>query len=203
MTGVQTCALPIWRVSEEAWWKENVRFIDYFKLRASVSQTGNDALTDANGSLDRSIQFLNTYSFGTEYLFGNTFNKTLYPTRTPNPDITWERGTTYNVGLDFKFLENRLSWETDAFYHKRNNMLIYRNASLPEISGITLPRENLGEMCNRGFESLIAWQDRIAKVDYNASVNLTYAKNKLLFWDETPGAPSYQLYEGGPINTSL
>lgn len=196
-------AAAAWRVSEESWWKENVKFIDYFKLRGSISQTGNDALTDANGNLDRSIQFLNTYSFGTEYLFGSTFNKTLYPTRTPNPDITWERGTTYNVGLDFKFLDNRLSWETDVFYHKRTNMLIYRNASLPEISGITLPRENLGEMCNRGFESLIAWQDRIGKVDYNASLNMTYAKNKLLFWDETPGAPSYQWYEGGPINTSL
>ncbi len=196
-------AAAAWRVSEESWWKENVKFIDYFKLRGSISQTGNDALTDADGNLDRSIQFLNTYSFGTEYLFGSTFNKTLYPTRTPNPDITWERGTTYNVGLDFKFLDNRLSWETDAFYHKRTNMLIYRNASLPEISGITLPRENLGEMCNRGFESLIAWQDRIGKVDYNASLNMTYAKNKLLFWDETPGAPSYQWYEGGPINTDL
>lgn len=192
-----------WRASEESWWRNNISFIDYFKLRGSISQTGNDALTDANGYLDRSIQYLNTYSFGTEYLFGTTFNKTLYPTRTPNPNITWERGTTYNVGLDFKFFSNRLSWETDAFYHKRTNMLIYRNASLPLTSGITLPRENLGEMSNKGFESLITWQDKVDKVTYNASLNMTYAKNKLLYWDETPGAPAYQLYEGGPINTEL
>ncbi len=192
-----------WRVSEEGWWKENVRFIDYFKLRGSISQTGNDALVDTDGNLDRSIQYLNTYKFSGYYLYGSTYDPYLQPTRTPNPNITWEVGTTYNVGLDFKFLQNRLSWETDAFYHKRTNMLIYRNASLPETSGITLPRENLGEMCNRGFESLISWQDRAGKVDYNASINMTYAKNKILFWDEVPGVPAYQQSTGHLANTDL
>lgn len=192
-----------WRVSEEGWWKENVRFIDYFKLRGSISQTGNDALVDTDGNLDRSIQYLNTYKFAGYYLYGSTYDPYLEPTRTPNPNITWEVGTTYNVGLDFKFFQNRLSWETDAFYHKRTNMLIYRNASLPETSGITLPRENLGEMCNRGFESLISWQDRAGKVDYNASINMTYAKNKILFWDEVPGVPSYQQSTGHLANTDL
>lgn len=192
-----------WRVSEEGWWKENVRFIDYFKLRGSISQTGNDALVDTNGNLDRSIQYLNTYKFAGYYLYGNSYAPYLEPTRTPNPNITWEVGTTYNVGLDFKFLQNRLSWETDAFYHKRTNMLIYRNASLPETSGITLPRENLGEMCNRGFESLISWQDRAGKVNYNASINMTYAKNKILYWDEVPGVPEYQQSTGHLANTDL
>lgn len=192
-----------WRASEESWWKENVRFIDYFKLRGSISQTGNDALLDTSGNLDRSIQYLNTYKFGSDYMFGTTYNKTLEPSRTPNPNITWEVGTTYNVGLDFKFLQNRLSWESDVFYHKRTNMLIYRNASLPETSGITLPRENLGEMCNRGFESLLSWGDRVNKLDYGASLNVTYAKNKILYWDETPGVPEYQQSTGKPANTSL
>ena len=192
-----------WRASEEPWWKDNVRFIDYFKLRGSISQTGNDALLDTDGKLDRSIQYLNTYKFGADYLFGTTYNKTLEPSRTPNPDITWEVGTTYNLGLDFKFMQNRLSWESDIFYHKRTNMLIYRNASLPETSGITLPRENLGEMCNRGFESLLSWNDRVSKVDYGASLNVTYAKNKILYWDETPGVPEYQQSTGRPVNTSL
>lgn len=192
-----------WRVSEENWWKEHVRFIDYLKLRGSISQTGNDALLDTNGSLDRSIQYLNTYKFAGYYLYGDSYEPYIEPTRTPNPNITWEVGTTYNIGLDLKFLQNRLSWETDVFYHRRTNMLIYRNASLPETSGITLPRENLGKMCNRGFESLIGWQDRAGKVDYNASINMTYAKNKILFWDEVPGVPAYQRSTGHLANTDL
>ena len=193
-----------WRVSEENWWKENVRFIDYFKLRASISQTGNDALLNSDNEYDRSIQYLNTYGF-TEHgvVFGGEESKRLYAVRTPNPNITWEVGTTYNVGLDFKFLQNRLSVETDAFYHKRTNMLISRNASLSEITGITLPRENIGEMKNRGFDMLVGWNDNIGDVQYNVSLNATYARNKILFWDETPGAPAWQVSTGVPVSTSL
>ena len=193
-----------WRVSEEIWWKENVRFIDYFKLRASISQTGNDALLNSDNEYDRSIQYLNTYGF-TEHgvVFGGEESKRLYAVRTPNPNITWEVGTTYNVGLDFKFLQNRLSVETDAFYHKRTNMLISRNASLSEITGITLPRENIGEMKNRGFDMLVGWNDNIGDVQYNVSLNATYARNKILFWDETPGAPAWQVSTGLPVSTSL
>lgn len=193
-----------WRVSEEGWWKDNVRFIDYFKLRASVSQTGNDALTDADGNYDRSIQYLNTYGFtGGGNAFGGAEYKRLYPTRTPNPNITWEVGTTYNVGLDFKFLQNRLSVEADAFYHKRSNMLISRNASLPEITGITLPRENIGEMKNRGFDMLVSWNDQVDQVQYYASFNMTYARNEILYWDETQNIPGYQFSTGKSVNNNL
>ena len=193
-----------WRVSEENWWKENVRFIDYFKLRASISQTGNDALLNSDNEYDRYIQYLNTYGFKEHgVVFGGEERKRLYAVRTPNPNITWEVGTTYNVGLDFKFLQNRLSVETDAFYHKRTNMLISRNASLSEITGITLPRENIGEMKNRGFDMLVGWNDNIGDVQYNVSLNATYARNKILFWDETPGAPAWQVSTGLPVSTSL
>lgn len=195
--------MAAWRVSEESFWKENVSFIDYFKLRASVSQTGNDALTDNDGNYDRSVQYLNTFGFQENgVIFGGNEAKQLYPTRTPNPNITWERGTTYNLGGELKFLDNRLSIEGDLFYHKRTDMLISRNASLPEISGITLPRENLGEMENKGFDALIGWDDQAGDFVYGVSLNMSYAKNKILFWDETPGIPDYQKSTGKPLPTS-
>lgn len=192
-----------WRVSEENFWKENLDFIEYFKLRGSVSQTGNDALLNADGNYDQSIQYLNTFGFGDTYIFGTAENPRLTPTRTPNPNITWERGTTYNLGFDFKFLNSRLTWESDLFYHKRTHMLISRNASLPEISGITLPRENLGEMENKGFETMIGWNDKIGDFEYDLSLNGTYAINKILFWDETPGIPEYQKSTGRPVGSPL
>lgn len=102
-------------------------FIDYFKLRGSVSQTGNDALVDGDGNYDHSIQYLTTYAFNNAgTVFGGQENKRLYPSRTPNPNITWEVGTTYNVGLDFKFLQNRLSWENRRFLSQTN-----QHADLP------------------------------------------------------------------------
>ena len=71
-----------WRASEENWWKDNIRFIDYFKLRGSVSQTGNDALVDGDGNYDHSIQYLTTYAFNNAgTVFGGQENKRLYPSR--------------------------------------------------------------------------------------------------------------------------
>jgi TonB-linked SusC/RagA family outer membrane protein len=198
--------MAAWRASEEDFWKESLgSTINYFKLRASVSQTGNDALVDADGNYDRSIQYLTTYAKeGNGYIIAGNEEPRFYPSRTPNPTITWEVGTTYNAGLDFKFLNNRLTWESDVFYHKRTHMLISRNASMPQISGITLPRENLGEMENKGFESLIGWNDHAGKdFSYNLSLNMTYAQNKILDWDEVPGVPEYQKSTGKRANTEL
>ena len=77
-------------------------------------------LLDSDGNYDRSIQYLDTYAFTTQgVVFGNEEQRRLYPSRTPNPDITWERDTTYDIGLDLRFLNDRLSIEADYFYHKR------------------------------------------------------------------------------------
>ncbi|MDR2496567.1 MAG: TonB-dependent receptor [Tannerellaceae bacterium] len=196
--------MAAWRASEEGFWKDNISVIDYFKLRASVSQTGNDALVDADGNVDRSIQYLTTYGKdGNGYIINGIEEPRFYLSRSPNVNITWEVGTTYNAGLDFKFFNNRLTWESDIFYHRRTHMLISRNASIPEILGITLPRENLGKMENKGFESLIGWSDKAGDFTYNVSLNMTYARNKILFWDETPGVPEYQQSTGHRANTNL
>ena len=194
-------ASAAWRISEENFW--NVSAINFFKLRGSVSQTGNDYLVDGNGNLDRSIQYLSTYQFGTEYLLGTTFNKTLRPSRIPNPDITWERQTEYDLGIEMKFLRNRLSLESDIYLRKRANMLRYRNATLPQTSGITLPRENIGEMSNRGIELLIRWDERKGDVNYYAAFNMTYSKDKLDYIDEAPGIPDWQKETGKVNGTDL
>lgn len=196
-------AMVAWRISEEPWWKEQVTWIDYLKLRTSVSQTGNDVLTDNDGNTDRSIQYLNSFGFQTNgVIFDGSEERQLYPVRTPNKNITWERGTTWDIGAEMKFLNNRLNIEGDLFYHKRTDMLIPRNASLPETAGITLPLENLGEMENKGFDALISWNDKIGKVEYELGLNMSYARNKILFWDETPGIPEYQKSTGKPVPTS-
>jgi len=192
-----------WRISEESFWKDNVPSIDFFKLRGSVSRTGMDYLVDSDGNLDRTIQYLSTYNFGTDYLLGTTFNRTLKPARTPNPNITWETSDKYDIGIELRALNSRLSFEGDVFLEKRSNMLRNRSASLPEISGITLPRENIGKMSNRGVEGLIRWDDKAGAIRYNIAFNFTYAKDRLDFIDEVPGIPAWQRATGKPDGTDL
>ena len=192
-----------WRVSEETFWKDNVPGIDNFKIRFSAAKTGMDYLVDSSGNLDRSVQYLSTFRFSTDYLLGTTFNRTLRSSRTPNPNITWETQNEFNLGLEFRTLNNRLSFEGDIYLQKRANMLRNRSASLPETSGIVLPRENIGEMSNRGFEGLIRWDDRIGQVNYNIAFNVTYSKDRLDFIDEVPNIPDYQRETGKPDGTRL
>jgi len=186
-----------WRISEESFW--NVSAVNYLKIRGSVSQTGSDVLlnSETDRTVNRTQYYLSTYSFGTDYLLGSTFNKTLRPARTANPDITWEKQTEYDLGIELRALKNRLTVEGDVYLRKRNNMLFFRNASLPETSGITLPRENIGKMSNRGVELLLRWDDRAgSNFNYWVAYNMTYSRDKMEFIDEVPNIPDYQKQEG-------
>ncbi len=191
-----------YRISEEDFWKENLSFIDYFKIRASWGQMGNDQVY-FDGSL-REYQFSPTYYYEWGMIIDNKDEKGLRISRFPNPNITWERANNFNVGIETRTFDNRLYLEADYFYNKRCNILWRRNASIPSTSGLTLPAENIGKVDNTGFDFKIEWSDNIGK-DWRYSISATggYAKNTIKFWDEAPGAPEWQKSTGHPMNTDL
>ena len=191
-----------YRISEEDFWKENLSFIDYFKIRASWGQMGNDQVY-FDGSL-REYQFSPTYYYEWGMIIDNADEKGLRISRFPNPNITWERANNFNVGIETRTFDNRLYLEADYFYNKRSNILWRRNASIPSTSGLTLPAENIGKVDNTGFDFKIEWNDNIGK-DWRYSISATggYAKNTIKFWDEAPGAPEWQKSTGHPMNADL
>lgn len=95
-----------WRVSEEKFWKENVSWMDYLKVRASWGQMGNDKV-DA-------FQYLTAYTFDNQAILGGGIESGLWLLRTANPDITWEVANTYNVGIETRFLKY-FNFEADFF----------------------------------------------------------------------------------------
>lgn len=191
-----------YRISEEDFWKENLSFIDYFKIRASWGQMGNDQVYFDNSL--REYQFSPTYYYEWGYIIDNADEKGLRISRFPNPNITWERANNFNIGIETRTFDNRLYLEADYFYNKRSNILWRRNVSIPTTSGLTLPAENIGKVDNTGFDFKIEWSDNIGK-DWHYSISATggYAKNTIKFWDEAPGAPEWQKSTGHPMNTSL
>src|SRR3546814_12081083 len=88
-------------------------------------------------------------------------------------------------------LDHRLTLEFEYFNNKRTEVLINRSGSIPGSSGIInkLPPVNLGEINNKGWEYQVGYADQKGDFAYSVSVNGGYAKNKIIFWDETPGAP--------------
>ncbi|GHT43162.1 SusC/RagA family TonB-linked outer membrane protein [Bacteroidia bacterium] len=191
-----------YRISEENFWKNNLSFINYFKLRGSIGQMGNDQIY-YDGQL-REYQYLPTYYYEWGYIVDNADVKGLRVSRFPNEKVTWEVATNMNVGIEARTLNNRLYLEADYFYNKRSNILWRRNASIPETAGLTLPAENIGKVDNTGFDFKADWSDKIGK-DFTYRVGVTggYAKNTIKYWDEAAGAPEWQKSTGHPMNTDL
>lgn len=196
-----------WVVSEESFWKNSLgKTFDFFKIRGSWGQLGNDQIFfDSNGDGTQTLQeyqFLSTYGFSS-YIINGVETKTLFETRVPNTSIAWEIANNANLGFEGQFLQGKIFFEFDMFYNKRTNILWRKNASVPQSTGLTLPAENIGEVENKGFDLNLGIRGGQGEFQYSASVNGGYAKNSILFWDESPGAPEWQMSTGRPMNTGL
>lgn len=190
-----------WVVSDEGFWKNSIgKTMDFFKIRGSWGQLGNDQIF-FGGALQE-YQFLSTYGFNS-YIANNTEVKTLLENRVPNPLITWEVANNSNLGFEGQFMQGKIFFEFDVFYNKRTNILWQKNASVPQSTGLILPAENIGEVENKGYDFNIGYRGNIGDFTYSVGVNGGYAKNKILFWDEAPGAPEWQRSTGKPMNTFL
>ena len=137
-----------WRLSEEDFIKE-LEFIDEFKLRASYGSVGNQA------GIDR-YDGTQLYNFKPSQgaLIGN--GKVSYVDtsgKLPSLDRTWERIHNYNIGLDFGFLNHRLTGTAEMFWKKSNNMLI--DVIYPGILGDKAPTANYGAFKAHGWEGMI------------------------------------------------
>jgi TonB-linked SusC/RagA family outer membrane protein len=194
-----------WRISEENFFRNNVTAINSLKLRGSWGQLGNDQVYFNNVLAE--YNYLPTYAYGDADAYGNTHSNwgyilnnqpvpTLYENGVPNTNLTWEVANNYDLGLEGTALKDRLSFEFDVFLNHRSNILWRRNASIPQSTGMTLPAENIGKVDNKGWEFKVGYTDKVGDLRYNISINGGYAKNKIVFWDETPGRPAYQQSTG-------
>ena len=180
-----------WRASEENFWKANLSFVNYFKLRASIGKMGNDP-----GS---SFQYMDKYGIGTGMTFGTSgaIQTVVGPPTVANPFITWEKQTSYNVGFDSKFADNLFSLNAEFFYQRREDILFAKDASVPSFTGLSLPQENIGIVDNRGLELELGFHKALNN-DFriDATANISYNHNEVVFQDEPKRAVPWQQLTG-------
>ncbi|NJO25061.1 MAG: SusC/RagA family TonB-linked outer membrane protein, partial [Bacteroidia bacterium] len=167
-----------WRISDEAFFTNSIKAIDYLKIRGSWGQLGNDKLNA------QTFLYYSTYNYAANYSINNQLVQTIAEARIGNPNITWETATSFNVGLEGAALKNKLNFEFDYFKKRTSDILGARNLSIPGTSGIggnIIPTENLIIVENQGFEFNITYNNNIGKnFRYNVSLNYTRAKNELI-----------------------
>jgi TonB-linked SusC/RagA family outer membrane protein len=183
-----------WVLSEESFF-DSVGFLDYFKLKGSWGQLGNDNVAP--------FQFLASYGFSATSL-GDVIT-TAYETKVPNPNITWETQTSANFGFDLRAVNNRLSLGFEVFRNLREDILTLPNKTLPSYSGITPPAQNIGEFENRGIEINAGFNGETnSGLTYNFTLNFSDSNNKLLFVDEPDLADRpWQRETGGELGRPL
>ena len=192
-----------WRISEEPFFKNSVSFVDELKIRGSWGKTGND-ITNPD-ALVEAQQYYSGFQFGSGYVLGiDQIAQNIAPTYVANPYITWERANQFNVGIDGALLKNKLSFTVDYWNQLRSGILIARNASVPQSTGLTLPKENLGKVKSWGYDGNITLNQKLNEdLSFNVSLNAGYSTTKIIFWDEPPGSPAYQVSTGKKISTGL
>jgi TonB-linked SusC/RagA family outer membrane protein len=186
-----------WRISEENFFKDNNKIINELKLKASWGKLGNDRI-DA-------FQYLSTYNMDDGALFGYDPQRTKGFTigRLANPSITWEDVDTKNIGFESMLLDRKLTFDIDYFYSLRTNILTQRQASVPLYTGITLPDQNIGEVSNRGVETSVLFRNKAGNINYYFGGNLTFARNKINYFDEAVNTPTWQMRTGHSMDSWL
>ncbi|MGQ1910866.1 SusC/RagA family TonB-linked outer membrane protein [Marinifilum sp. RC60d5] len=190
-----------WAIDKESF-MNNFSWVNSLRLRSSWAQMGNDRIAG--------FQYLTKYEYGgtswtapNSYIFGtpgvqyNSYSSS----NVPNPDITWEKADMKNIGLSFSLFDYKLSGDINYFYQKREDILITRSASIPDVVGITLPAENLGKVDNYGLEFELNWKDKIGEVDYNLGFNFTQAKNEIVYMDEAADVTDAMKREGHAMDS--
>lgn len=181
-----------WRISEENFFRDNVNWMSNLKLRASEGLLGNDAVNP--------FQYQESYNVTNGPLFGAATNA-IYSSVYPNPNITWERTRSMNLGIDAGFLNNKLTLQADYFTRHTYDMLLARQLTVPATFGFTLPYENYGIVDVRGWEASAAYTGRAGRnITYGIRANIGYSKSKVTKIDVSPGTPSYLNPIGKPLN---
>ena len=155
--------------------KNTASWLGFLKVRAGWGQNGNDNIPNSNWRASYEFGDYGLYTFGSDKNGGTTG---AYPNRLANPDLTWETSEQTNIGIDARFLDNRLSFTMDRYSKQTKDLLV--EVGTNAASGFATQYQNAGTVKNTGLELSMGWRDQIGKeFKYGVNVNMAYNKNEV------------------------
>jgi len=161
-----------WRLNEESF-LSSIEKISELKLRASWGQTGNFEIPNYG-----SVGLLSpaNYNFNGQEING------IIQSTTPNPDLTWEKSSQIDLGVEFGMFNNRLFLLADYYRTVTSDLLL--NVSITSVSGFSTALQNLGEVENKGFEFSLLTRNFVGDFTWETELNLSTNKNEVLSLNE-------------------
>ena len=157
-----------WRVSEESFMK-GISVISNLKLRGSFGTLGNNSTGD--------YQYIPKISLGQTYPFGGVITSGAAQLNAFNPNLQWEKSTTFDAGIDLGFFKEKLTLTGDYYNRYTDGILI--SVPVSSIYGLPAPIVNAGAMRNKGLEFLIGHTNKLGGFSYNTSFNIGFNKSEV------------------------
>jgi len=173
-----------WTLSNERWIKDNVsrEALSFLKIRGSWGINGNIAVLSG-------YPYSTSISYNSQsYQFSGSSNELTLgsiPDGLANPDLKWETSEQIDLGLDARFLNNRLTFTMD-WYNKDTRDLLVKISPVAEV-GISSTTVNAGSVNNHGFEFELGWQDTVGDFHYSINANLSTLSNKVTYLEPSVG----------------
>ena len=190
-----------WYVSHEKFMESLNPTLSTFKLRASYGITGNDDIGSNRFPYRGSV---NTdapgYNLGLSPGAGggetNWVGTGIVEGAIAMPTLTWEKEKKLNAGIDLGLFNGRIQLSADYFYNRREDILLQRRTILDTSGMRNPPYQNYGIMDNRGFDANITLRQNFGDFTLSALGNMTFARNKVVEYDEVPPRYDYQRVTG-------
>lgn len=190
-----------WRILDENFMEGAKQVMNDLKIRGTWGITGQQ---DLGSSFSMLFPYLPIYSVSTSQGQKAPFGNYQYYLVTPqnyNSELKWEETTTWNVGLDFAFLNNRISGSFDYYYRKTKDLLTTTTYNAGSNLGPDGPM-NIGDLTNHGIEFNIVTRPVVTKdFQWTSSLNIAWNKNEISTLAE--GADIYTGSIGNSVNVQI
>ena len=183
-----------WNIMNEDFMTGTRDWLSNLKFRASWGKNGNDNIGDFAYTTLTSIGASSNYYWGRTAALGYGSKAN----RLANEDLKWEESEQTDLGLDFGFWNNQLTFSVDYYIKKTNGMII--EMPIPSYVGEARPLANVGDMENSGWEFELGYKWNIADAHFAIKGNASYLKNKLKNLGNDTGFLNYginQFSDGG------
>lgn len=175
-----------WNMAEEKFMESTRNWLDMLKLRFSYGSLGNQNTNDWYYTYLK----LSTNPTGGTWLQNGVKVPTVSTPGLVSSSLTWERIETYNYGIDWAMLNNRLTGSFN-WYVRNTKDMVGAGQDLPSILGTSVPKTNNTDLQTRGWELTLGWQDRLANgLSYGAKFSLYDSRTKVTRY---PNNPTYSI----------
>lgn len=161
-----------WKISEENFFMNNIRFVNDLKFRFQVGLTGNDQVP--------AYQYKERYTQTTGMLWGSVLTSGLNNNVSPNPNITWEKALYKNFGIDGTFLDRKFNFSVDVYHRYNYDMLNTPETAVPTTYGGTISDQNYGRLKSWGTEFMLGYNGVVRDFSYSVSMNFAITDNRVV-----------------------